>query len=213
MSVPVLIADDHPLFRAAMVQAISTQIGPEIYQADDFEQAWQVLRQTPRIELVFLDLNMPGADGLAGIAGLVTEFPDVQIVVVSAQEDPQVIHHSKTMGITGFIPKSTPLAEITQAVECILQGHDWYPANLPDSELSDEASQFTQRLTLLTPHQYKVLSMLANGLLNKQIAFELSISESTVKQHVSAVLKKLHLNNRTQAGVLFNQLLGKRSAG
>ncbi|WP_100641825.1 response regulator transcription factor [Alteromonas facilis] len=205
----VLIADDHPLFRAAMRHALQDIINGDIIEAEDFHQARAQLESNADIELVFLDLSMPGNQGLTGLSQLRLDFPNTLVVVVSAQDDVALIRRAVTLGSSGYIPKSTPLPEITEAVKSILNGDTWIPADidLEDGDSANEADDFAAKLGQLTPHQFKVLNLMANGLLNKQIAYELSISESTVKQHASAVLKKLGVINRTQAGVLFKQAM------
>lgn len=210
MQAKVLIADDHPLFRAAMRQALADIVGDEITEASSFEQARQSLLDDDDIELVFLDLNMPGNDGLTGLSELRTQFPSVLVVIVSAEENPVVIRNSIALGSSGYIPKSTPLPVISEAVNQILEGEQWLPPgldeSLPEYE-SEHEKKFAEKLAQLTPHQFKVLKMMAEGLLNKQIAYELDISESTVKQHVSAVLRKLGVINRTKAGIIFKQVM------
>ncbi|MBD3585016.1 response regulator transcription factor [Salinimonas sp. HHU 13199] len=212
MSTPVLIADDHPLFRAAMKQAVCGVVGEAILESSTLAETLDTLAANPEVELLFLDLNMPGTTGLNGLGELLNRYPDILTVVVSAQDEPALIRRVMDIGACGFIPKSTPLDEITSAVEKIMQGENWLPEHVQNDTLQPEAveqTRFAHNLAQLTPHQYTVLKMLAAGLLNKQIAFELSISESTVKQHVSAVLRKLQVVNRTQAGVLFNQLVAE----
>ncbi len=210
MQAKVLIADDHPLFRAAMRQALAGIVGDDIVEAASLDEARACLQQDDDIELVFLDLKMPGNEGLTGLSEVRTQFPNVLVVIVSAEEDPLLIRKAIDLGSSGYIPKSTPLPEIAQAVNQVLDGEQWLPAGLdealPQYE-SDAERDFAQRLAQLTPHQFKVLKMLADGLLNKQIAYELDISESTVKQHVSAVLRKLNVINRTKAGVIFKQVM------
>ena len=210
MQAKVLIADDHPLFRAAMRQALADIVGDEITEASSFEQARQSLLDDDDIELVFLDLNMPGNEGLTGLSELRTQFPSVLVVIVSAEENPVVIRNAIALGSSGYIPKSTPLPVISEAVNQILEGEQWLPPgldeSLPEYE-SEHEKQFAEKLAQLTPHQFKVLKMMAEGLLNKQIAYELDISESTVKQHVSAVLRKLGVINRTKAGIIFKQVM------
>ena len=206
----ILIADDHPLFRAAMRQALVDIVGDNIIEVDCFSYAYNVIEADDSLELVFLDLNMPGNDGLTGLTTLRTQFPSVLVVIVSAEEDPLLIRKAIDLGASGYIPKSTPLEAIAAAVNQVLEGEVWLPANINDAIDGLENQQdkvFADRLAQLTPHQFKVLKMMADGMLNKQIAYELDISESTVKQHVSAVLRKLEVINRTKAGVLFKQMM------
>lgn len=210
MDTTILIADDHPLFRAAMRQALVDIVGDSILEVASFSEAYEAVEEHDEIELVFLDLNMPGNEGLTGLTELRTQFPSVLVVIVSAEEDPTLIRRAIDLGASGYIPKSTPLPQIADAVNKVLDGEQWLPGNINDaiSQLENKQDKvFADKLAQLTPHQFKVLKMMADGLLNKQIAYELDISESTVKQHVSAVLRKLEVINRTKAGVLFKQMM------
>ena len=210
MDTTILIADDHPLFRAAMRQALVDIVGDSILEVASFSEAYEAVEEHDEIELVFLDLNMPGNEGLTGLTELRTQFPSVLVVIVSAEEDPTLIRRAIDLGASGYIPKSTPLPQIADAVNKVLDGEQWLPGNINEaiSQLENKQDKaFADKLAQLTPHQFKVLKMMADGLLNKQIAYELDISESTVKQHVSAVLRKLEVINRTKAGVLFKQMM------
>ena len=215
MDTTILIADDHPLFRAAMRQALVDIVGDSILEVASFSEAYEAVEEHDEIELVFLDLNMPGNEGLTGLTELRTQFPSVLVVIVSAEEDPTLIRRVIDLGASGYIPKSTPLPQIADAVNKVLDGEQWLPGNINDaiSQLENKQDKaFADKLAQLTPHQFKVLKMMADGLLNKQIAYELDISESTVKQHVSAVLRKLEVINRTKAGVLFKQMMNNEES-
>lgn len=215
MDTTILIADDHPLFRAAMRQALVDIVGDSILEVASFSEAYEAVEEHDEIELVFLDLNMPGNEGLTGLTELRTQFPSVLVVIVSAEEDPSLIRRAIDLGASGYIPKSTPLPQIADAVNKVLDGEQWLPGNINDaiSQLENQQDKaFADKLAQLTPHQFKVLKMMADGLLNKQIAYELDISESTVKQHVSAVLRKLEVINRTKAGVLFKQMMNNEES-
>jgi len=204
-----LIADDHPLFRNALKQALSDVLGDGLLESADFHSTMKQLNLHDDIDLLFLDLKMPGNSGLAGLSQIRAEFPNILIVVVSAEETPSLIVKALQLGASAFIPKSTSLESINEAVSDVLNGNEWLPENL--THLGEQGSidnnDALKRIEQLTPHQLKVLRMMADGLLNKQIAYELDISESTVKQHASACLRKLNVNNRTQAGVIFKQLM------
>jgi DNA-binding NarL/FixJ family response regulator len=207
--IKALIADDHPLFRNALKQALSDVLGDGLLESADFHATIEQLNLHDDIDLVFLDLKMPGNSGLTGLSQIRAEFPNILVVVVSAEENPSLIIKALQLGASAFIPKSTTLESINDAVCEVLNGNEWLPENLMhlgDQALTDE-NDALQRIEQLTPHQLKVLKMMADGLLNKQIAYELDISESTVKQHASACLRKLNVNNRTQAGVIFKQLM------
>jgi DNA-binding NarL/FixJ family response regulator len=207
--IKALIADDHPLFRNALKQALSDVLGDGLLESADFHSTMKQLNLHDDIDLLFLDLKMPGNSGLAGLSQIRAEFPNILIVVVSAEETPSLIVKALQLGASAFIPKSTSLESINEAVSDVLNGNEWLPENL--THLGEQGSidnnDALKRIEQLTPHQLKVLRMMADGLLNKQIAYELDISESTVKQHASACLRKLNVNNRTQAGVIFKQLM------
>lgn len=196
-----VIADDHPLFRGALREAIAG-IGdaPCIVEAGDFESAKTALLGECDIDLLLLDLAMPGASGLSGLISLHGIQPSLPIVVVSAHDDPVTIRRALELGASGFISKSASMDDIRSAVRTVLDGGIAAPAEMDLGEERDpEISNLIRRLQTLTPQQTRVLSMLGEGLLNKQIAYELGVSEATVKAHVSAILQKLSVDSRTQA--------------
>lgn len=205
-----IIADDHPLFRAALKQALTETLSTDIKEAASFEQLLAILKQEPQIELVLLDLSMPGNRGLTGLTSLRSRYPDILVVIVSANEQLQVIRQAMAYGASAYIPKSMPLAELQGAVHAVLAGDTWLPEHLVDvvnQAPAAETLDFARSLEQLTPQQFRVLECLADGLLNKQIAYELNVQETTIKQHVSAILRKLDVLNRTQAGIRFKQML------
>lgn len=206
-----IIADDHPLFRVALSQALQTILGPsaELFQANSMAQLWPLLRTNPDTQLILLDLKLPDAEGFAGLTALRTEYPDISVLMVSAIEDPAVIKQALQLGAAAYLPKSAPLEVLSDAVAAVLNGDRWLPAELQTAvaQAKDLIDQdFASRLEQLTPQQFRVLKMIADGLLNKQIAYEMNVQETTVKQHVSAILRKLEVNNRTLAGILFEKL-------
>jgi len=158
-------------------------------------------------DLVLLDLNMPGAYGFSGLVLLRGQYPQLPVVMISAQEEAAVVVRAREFGASGFIPKSSSLEVLQQAVRQVLEGEVWWP---PQSEeavsLSSEAKAASAGLASLTPQQFRVLTMVCEGLLNKQIAYELSVSEATVKAHVTAIFRKLGVRTRTQAALLLQQL-------
>lgn len=204
-----IIADDHPLFRAAMKQAIADCLSSDIIEVSSFQQLEQLLPEHPQTELVFLDLSMPGNQGLTGLSLLRSQYPDVLVVIVSANEDSRVVRQAMALGASGYIPKSVPLPEWKVAVETVLAGDNWLPSSMQEviHDTDEEMTAFANKLEQLTPQQFKVLKCIADGLLNKQIAYELGVQETTIKQHASAILRKLDCINRTQAGILFRQML------
>ena len=199
-STRLMIADDHPLFRGALREAVSGLFEkPDIAEAGSFEDVTRALERGAEIDLILLDLSMPGVRGFSGLMYLRAQYPSVPIIVVSANDDPAVIRRCMDFGASGFIPKTLGIEAMRAAIARVLEGGVWTP---PDIELgpSDEPTAgMIARLALLTPQQVRVLMMLSEGLLNKQIAYELGVSEATIKAHVSAILQKLGVESRTQA--------------
>ncbi|MGP0058059.1 MAG: response regulator [Beijerinckiaceae bacterium] len=197
----IVIADDHPLVRGALRQAVAGAI-PEatIKETGDLDQLSRQLETNPETDLVLLDLSMPGMRGFSGLFYLRAQYPNVPIVIVSANEDRAVMRRCIEIGAAGFIPKTTEMDVMRQAIRAILAGATWVPRDLELAATNDKASgDIVRRLGSLTPQQMRVLMMVSEGLLNKQIAYELSVSEATVKAHVSAILQKLGVESRTQA--------------
>jgi DNA-binding NarL/FixJ family response regulator len=198
----LVIADDHPLFRGALRQAVTGLFeAGDIAEAGAFDDIVSLLDRGSEMELILLDLAMPGVRGFSGLLYLRAQYPSVPVVVVSANDDPVVMRRCMEFGASGFIPKKLGIDVLRTAINTVLAGGIWTP---PDLDLqgggSDaETSALLTRLATLTPQQVRVLMMLSEGLLNKQIAYELSVSEATIKAHVSAILQKLGVENRTQA--------------
>ena len=197
----LLIADDHPLFRGALREGISGLMKrAEIAEAGTFDEAVATLDRSGDIDLVLLDLAMPGARGFSGLMYLRTQYPGVPVVVVSANDDPATIRRCMEFGASGFIPKTLGVEDMRAAISRILGGGLWTPPDVDLTAGSDaETAALMARMATLTPQQVRVLMMLSEGLLNKQIAFQLNVSEATVKAHVSAILQKLGVESRTQA--------------
>lgn len=204
----IIVADDHPLFRDALCQAIDAQVPSRaIETAGDLARVEELVGGAGEVDLILLDLAMPGSRGLSGLLRLRAEHAEIPVVVVSATEDAATIRRALELGASGFIPKSSSMTDIRAAVSAVLDGEIWAPADLEDQGEEDvEFAELAQRLKTLTPQQGKVLGMLGEGLLNKQIAYELGVSEATVKAHVSAVLLKLGVESRTQAVIALGRL-------
>ena len=201
----IIIADDHPLFRNALQLAVSQAVpDAAVQEVDCIEQLMALLAEQGEVDLLLLDLKMPGASGFSALASLRHLYPDLPVVMVSATEDTGVMQQAMRFGAMGFIPKSTPLPMMSQALHAILAGDIWFPAGLSLEQVP--ADNIAEQLASLTPQQFKVLSMLSEGKLNKQIAFELSVSEATVKAHVTAIFRKLNVKNRTQAVIAMAQM-------
>ncbi|GHC80175.1 response regulator transcription factor [Limoniibacter endophyticus] len=203
-----IIADDHPLFRGALIQALNDLDGPlQIFEAGDFAGAKELIEAHDDADLVLLDLHMPGASGLSALITLRGIQPSVPIVVISAHDDQRTVNRALTLGASGFLSKSASIDAIRCTIQAVLAGDITLPADDLDSlEADPEISDLLKRLQSLTPQQNRVLAMLASGLLNKQIAFELKISEATIKAHVSAILQKLEVDSRTQAVILLSRI-------
>jgi DNA-binding NarL/FixJ family response regulator len=196
-----LIADDHPLFRGALREAVSGLLPKvDIAEAGTFEEVGETLERGGEVDLVLLDLSMPGARGFSGLMYLRAQYPGVPVAIVSANDDPAAIRRCMQLGASGFIPKTLSVDGMRAAISKILEGGVWTPPDVDLSGGSDaETAELMGRMATLTPQQVRVLMMLSEGLLNKQIAFQLGVSEATVKAHVSAILQKLGVESRTQA--------------
>jgi DNA-binding NarL/FixJ family response regulator len=196
-----VIADDHPLFRGALREAVSGLFADaDIAEAGSFDEASVLLDKGGDVDLVLLDLSMPGVRGFSGLMYLRAQYPSVPVVVVSAHDDPAVIRRCMEFGASGFIPKTLGVEAMRAAVARVLEGGVWTPPDVDLKTSNDaETADLMARLATLTPQQVRVLMMLSEGLLNKQIAYNLSVSEATVKAHVSAILQKLGVDSRTQA--------------
>ncbi|WP_338607670.1 response regulator transcription factor [Pelagibacterium nitratireducens] len=199
MSHRIIIVDDHPLFRAALRQTLEGRDSDMVFEeAGDIEGLSAALEANRDCDLVLLDLNMPGVRGFSGLLLLRAQFPEVPVMIVSAVEDTSVIRRCFDLGASGFLSKSESAARIRESIDTILAGGLWVPEGV-SLDGQDEQTEVLARLATLTPQQIRVLMMLSDGLMNKQIAYELSISEATVKAHVSAILQKLSVDSRTQA--------------
>ncbi|MEO1873844.1 MAG: response regulator transcription factor, partial [Cobetia sp.] len=194
-----IVADDHPLFRAALTQALRQVASQaEIVEADSMEATNEVVARHPDADLILLDLHMPGAHGFSGLIQLRGQTPDIPVAVVSGSEEPYVVRRAIDYGASGFIPKSASLDVIAEAIGEILEGEVWLPTDIAEAmgESSEDESRFAEAIASLTPQQFRVLNMLTEGLLNKQIAYELNVSEATIKAHVTAILRKLGVHSR-----------------
>ncbi len=207
----LLIADDHPLFRAALRQAAADAVlDLQVREAESLGGVLALLDAEPGIDLVLLDLHMPGNHGLAGLAAIRAQHPGVAVIVVSANDDPRVVRRALDHGAAGYLPKSSGLDELRDAIRSVMACEQWLPASLRSAvtraQSSDHDSALAARLASLSPQQFRVLVLVAEGLLNKQIADRLDVQERTVKAHLSAIFERLDVRNRTQAGVVLREL-------
>ena len=179
-----------------------------IVEADSLDTLQVVVEDNADADVLFLDLNMPGVSGFSALAWIRSNHESLPTVIVSASDDPAVIRRSIQHGASGFIPKSSPISTLEAGIRAVLDGEVWIPEgiDLHDDRLDTEEAKIAAALSSLTPHQFRVLMMLGEGLLNKQIAYQLSVSEATIKAHVTAILRKMKVNNRTQAVLAVQQL-------
>ncbi len=205
-----IIVDDHPLFRGALGQALGDSFADaEVLEAGSLDELTQLLATAAEIDLILLDLTMPGVHGVSGLLYLRAQHPEVPVVIVSASDDPSTIRRCLDCNASGFIPKSQPVEAMRDAIRRILGGEVWVPADVDLSSVpTGETAELVSRMSTLTPQQVRVLMMLGEGLLNKQIAFKLGVSEATIKAHVSAILQKLGVDSRTQAVIAINKIAG-----
>jgi DNA-binding NarL/FixJ family response regulator len=203
--ITVILADDHPLFRAALRQAVlEAAPGASLVECADAAGLRGSAAANESADLVLLDLMMPGSRSFAELAWLRSQHPAMAVLVVSAAEHPSVSRQARAYGAAGYVPKSAPLAELVAAIRAVLDGGEWLPSEPVGPPGPGDG--LAARLASLTPQQFRVLELIAQGKLNKQIAAELGISEQTTKAHVSATLAKLGARNRTQATLIYREL-------
>ena len=204
----ILIADDHPLFREAL-RGIALRLlpGADIREAQNTDGLFAMVEANPDADLLLMDLNMPGAQGFSALVHLRATHPQLPVVMVSAREEPETVRRALDHGAVGFIPKSSDAGTLATALQHVLDGERWLPeAALAAPAIADDERAIAARVRELTPQQLRVLQMMSTGLLNKQIAWELDVTEATVKAHVTAILRKLGANNRTQAVLIAGKL-------
>ena len=205
-----LIIDDHPLFREALHSAVSMAYPKvETIEATTVAEALETLKGGAPFDLALLDLNIPGVQGFDGLLQIRTSHPRLPVVIVSGHEDNRIISQALSYGAAGFIPKSSRKADLASAIRDVMEGAVYVPQSYqpqPGAARDEDRSELMRRLSTLTPQQMRVLNMLRQGLLNKQIAYELQVGETTVKAHVSEILRKLHVYSRTQAVIEVSRL-------
>lgn len=210
----ILIVDDHPLFREALKGTIAGGVkGAEIAQAGSLDAARTLLDKNDNFDLILLDLRMPGVQGLSGLIYLRAQYPNIPVVIVTAADDGGLVQKALNLNAAGFIPKTSGIETIVTAVNAVLNGEIWAPEGYDRPQVADkEGEDIARRIATLTAQQIRVLMMLKEGLLNKQIAYELNVSEATIKAHVSAILQKLNVSSRTQAVIAAGRIDGVSSA-
>ena len=203
----IIIADDHPLFRQALLGTLKLKLTQTQWlEAQTIAELEQQLSDNNDCDLLLLDLHIPGAHGFNTLIHVRNHFPQIPVVVVSAHEDHETIHKSMGYGASGFIPKSTPVEDIHNAIQQVLLGNIWTPDAYSQSAPMQDNNNIAERVASLTQQQYRILMMFAQGMLNKQIAYDLNVSEATIKAHATAIFRKLDVRNRTQAVIAIAQL-------
>jgi len=203
----IIIADDHPLFRQALLGTLKVKFNQTAWlEAETIAELEQQLQNNCDSDLLLLDLNIPGAHGFNTLIHIRNHFPQIPVVVVSAHEDHGTIGKAMGYGAAGFVPKSTPVDDIFNAITTVLSGETWLPKSYESMQASGDMTDIAERVASLTQQQYRILMMFAQGLLNKQIAYDLNVSEATIKAHATAIFRKLDVRNRTQAVIAIGQL-------
>lgn len=203
-----LIADDHPLFRSAMRSALVTRFpDAAIEEVGDISALQQAIAEHSDIDLLLLDLHMPGAQGFSALIHIQAQHPEIPLMVVSASETEEVMCRAIDYGASGFLPKSSSVEQISRAVQQVLDGQRWLPENVKYQPTSGSSEKtIAEVVASLTPQQFRVANYLVQGLLNKQIAWELHVTEATIKAHITEIFRKLGVHSRTQAVLMLSQL-------
>ena len=211
----ILIVDDHPMFREALRSAVKfSRKDAEILEAGSIEAAHEISRDEPGIEIVLLDLSLPGTRGFDGLMLLRSAFPRTPIMIVSGLDDPKIVSEAIRLGAAGFVSKSVVKETLAEGLSVVLSGSVFVPPELAQGQRAESrSSDIADLVANLTPAQMRVLQLIRHGQLNKQIAYELGVSETTVKAHVSEILRKLNVVSRTQAVIKTSQLDFEAIAG
>lgn len=207
--VKFLIADDHPLYREALKSALHADFsGVSFVESDSFTTTLNVLKNQRNVNLILLDLNMPGCDNFYGLLKVRQNFPNLPIVVVSASDDIETIAQVMAFGANAFVTKSSATKTLVEAIKSVQSGKNWIPNSIAKKikQVSGDKINIAQKVQELTPKQFKVLSLLKKGMTNKEIANGLNVTEATIKAHVGVLFKRLNVKSRTQILVVIEQL-------
>lgn len=203
------VADDHPLFRNAILEVIKRHYPDSVVgESMDLDSTIRALEKNQEADLLLLDLHMPGSQDLFGLIMVREKFPSVPVTIISADEDADTINRAMGHGASGYIPKSCSPQMIHQAITTMLDGGRWVPEEFSNrlTPVGDEEKDLAAKIATLTPQQYRVLCYLREGWLNKQIGFELGVTEATIKAHLTAIFRKLGISNRTQAVIILSKM-------
>jgi DNA-binding NarL/FixJ family response regulator len=206
--ISIIIADDHPLFRTALSGTLKS-ISPQatIIESEDLPTLQACVEEHSQANMILLDLHMPGADGFSALIFLSAHYAHIPVIVVSAHDEPEIMRRALDYGASGFLPKSSSTDDMKEALDTVLKGGIWAPEGLTQDRVVGQAEQsIADSIALLTPQQFRVASMVSLGLLNKQIAYELDVTEATIKAHMTEIFKKLGVHSRTQVALAFSQL-------
>lgn len=207
--VQFLIADDHPLFREALKAALQPRfVDTHFVESDSLSSTLATIKEHPELAMILLDLNMPGCENFYGVIRVCEDYPNIPVVVISASDSASTISKAMGYGAKGFVSKVAAVDTISEAIQTVLTGETWVPEDLKDkiNTISEDNKDVAAKVAELTPKQFQVLKYLQAGQLNKQIAYELNVTEATIKAHISAIFKKLGVNTRTQAVLLVEKL-------
>lgn len=205
----ILIADDHPLFRGALKQVIANAFpGTRLFEAETIPQVQKLLSRNEEIDLLLLDLHMPGAVGFSALSYVVGNYSALATIIVSANAHPETVRRALDFGASGFLSKSASVEQIEDAIVRVRSGQVVAPEAPSDGGRGADLTSLdiSAAVARLTPQQFRVASMLVEGMLNKQIAYELEVTEATVKAHMTEIFKKLGVHSRTQAVLALHTL-------